>query len=177
MPRIYTGIGSRETPAPVLENIIKIAGNLAKQGWILRSGHAEGADKAFEYGCNLASGEKQIYLPWKGFNDSDSNLYLNFKEDRSGIQKLAMEIASSVIPWWGKLRFGVKLLHTRNVFQVLGWDLKSPTNLVVAWTPFGKEVGGTRTALILAKDYNIPIINLAIDNFDKVFNVLEFGDN
>jgi hypothetical protein len=162
MTKVYTGIGARNTPSPVLNKIIYIAKELASKNWILRSGGADGADTAFEDGCNLSKGEKQIYLPWKGFNKSDSNLYLNLA-NRAHMD--AFEIAKSIHPAWNKLKYGAKLLHTRNVFQILGWDLKSPTGMVVAWTSHGKEIGGTRTALVLARQYNIPIINLAVDEF------------
>jgi hypothetical protein len=165
MTKVYTGIGARNTPSPVLNKIIYIAKDLAQQGWILRSGGSDGADTAFEDGCNLSKGEKQIYLPWKGFNSNSSNLYLDLKDDEFGIQTQAWDIAASVHPAWNKLKHGVRLLHTRNVFQILGWDLKSPTGMVVAWTSHGKEIGGTRTGLVLAKQYNIPIINLAVDEF------------
>jgi predicted Rossmann fold nucleotide-binding protein DprA/Smf involved in DNA uptake len=51
--KIYCGIGSRQTPSMVLAKMIGIAQELAAKNWILRSGRAEGADKAFEHGCDL----------------------------------------------------------------------------------------------------------------------------
>jgi hypothetical protein len=143
--------------------MVEIAQELAAKDWILRSGAADGADKAFEDGCNLYKGEKQIYLPWKGFNGSNSNLYLDLKDP---MHMQAYNIASKIHPAWGKLSHAGRKLHTRNVFQILGWDLKSPTGMVIAWTPYGKEVGGTRTVLVLAKQHNVPIINLAVDKFN-----------
>ena len=71
----YAGIGSRSTPDNVLGIMEKLGIVLAKKGFILRSGGADGADKAFEKGCDLASGQKEIYLPWKGFNGNNSSLY------------------------------------------------------------------------------------------------------
>ena len=43
---IYAGIGSRETPTRVCEVFTEIASWLAGNGYILRSGHAQGADQA-----------------------------------------------------------------------------------------------------------------------------------
>jgi len=88
MKIFYTGIGSRKTPGPI-NDIIEFSplyrfyywGRiLATKGFILRSGHADGADLAFEKGCDTVNGKKEIYLPWKGFNGSDSKLYNLSKE-------------------------------------------------------------------------------------------------
>ena len=46
MSKIYTGIGSRETPEEVLKDMKKLGYILAENGWSLRSGHAPGADQA-----------------------------------------------------------------------------------------------------------------------------------
>jgi len=43
-----------------------------------------------------------------------------------------------------------KKLHGRNVKQVLGDDLKTPSDFLLCWTKEGKDVGGTRTAIVLA---------------------------
>lgn len=70
----YAGIGSRETPDDVIKMFENMASSLASKGFILRSGHADGADAAFERGCDRVGGAKEIYIPWKGFNDSKSSL-------------------------------------------------------------------------------------------------------
>ncbi len=46
------------------------------------------------------------------------------------------------------------------MLQVLGQDLATPSHLVIAWTPSGALSGGTTTALRLALEWAIPIINL-----------------
>jgi hypothetical protein len=154
----FCGIGARSTPPEILEQMKKIAEHLATCGWILRSGGADGADLAFEIGCDKVAGKKEIYLPWKGFNNSTSELY--------GVTDNACFIASTIHPVWNKLTYGAKKLHARNVYQVLGLDLDTPAKLVIAWTPNGKEVGGTTTAFKLAKQYKIRIINLAVEDFN-----------
>lgn len=53
----------------------KIGEILAKKNFILRSGGASGADSAFENGCDIQNGKKEIYLPWKNFNNNSSKLY------------------------------------------------------------------------------------------------------
>jgi hypothetical protein len=150
--KIYTGIGSRETPQSVLMTMKHLGQKAAMLGNMLRSGGANGADLAFERGCDMAEGQKEIYLPWKGFNNSTSQLYT--------IPDEAFDIASRIHPAWEKCSQGAKKLHARNILQVLGQDLKTPTGLVICWTKDGKDIGGTRTAIVLAREYNIKIWNL-----------------
>jgi len=159
--RIYAGVGSRETPEPIQKLMFKIAAILAKRGYILRSGAADGADKAFELGCVSAGGKKEIWLPWKGFNDyEDTGLYPNPGHFAKA------EVALS---HWAKLTQGAKRLHARNVGQVFGAHLEEPVDFVLCWTPDGAttrdqcttKTGGTATAIKLASDANIPVINIA----------------
>lgn len=158
----YTGIGSRKTPKNILASMEGIASSLAQDGYTLRSGAAEGADSAFEHGCDKFNGLKEIYLPWKEFNNSISDHYY--------ISEQAIEIASKIHPNWDSLSQGAQKLHARNCYQILGKDLKTSSLFVVCWTKGGLAVGGTRTAIILAQEYNIPVFNLATENFsiDKI---------
>ena len=72
MKAYYTGIGSRNIPDTYFNLIVVIAEYMAKQGYILRSGGADGSDTAFEIGCDKVNGKKEIYLPWKSFNKNKS---------------------------------------------------------------------------------------------------------
>jgi hypothetical protein len=152
MERIfYTGIGSRETPKPVLGFMTEIGMYFAKQGFVLRSGGSDGADKAFEEGCDLAKGIKEIYLPWKNFNNNDSIFYSPTKE--------AYAIAERYHPNWSACSDGGKALHARNTHQVLGANLQLPSLFVICWS---LQTGGTTQAIRVAKSHNIPVINLFI---------------
>lgn len=163
MSKIYCGIGSRATPPEVLSRIRAIAAGLASDGWMLRSGAADGADSAFEAGCDEAGGSKEIWLPWRGFNGSKSQHILS-ELSAEQIDR-AILIASSIHPAWHNCTFPVKHLHARNVLQVLGVDFNTPVDRVICWTPAGAAVGGTATALRLAQQHNIPITNLATDAY------------
>lgn len=55
----------------------------------------------------------------------------------------ALILASAVHPVWIKLSWGAQKLHARNCQQVLGADLNDPVDVLVCWTPNGKETGGT----------------------------------
>jgi hypothetical protein len=152
---IYTGIGSRKTPPHILKIMVKIGRILARKNYTLRSGGAEGADSAFEQGCALEKGKKEIFLPWKNFNKNNSNLYSPSNE--------AFVLAEKFHPAWSRCSNGAKLLHARNCHQILGLHLDLPTSFVVCWTT---QSGGTQQALRIAKHYNIKIYNL-IDKTQK----------
>ena len=118
----------------------------------MRSGGAEGSDKAFENGCDKVNGEKEIYLPWRGFNGSDSNLIVSNPK--------AFEIAEKYHPYWFNLKQGAQKLQARNSHQVLGQDLETLSSFIICWTKGGKKIGGTAQAIRIADDYNIPVFNM-----------------
>lgn len=152
--KYYAGIGSRETPPEIEPLIEESAGFLSRLGFILRSGGAPGADTMFEMNC---TGEMEIYLPWSKFNNNTSSLIID-SMDHEIVYK-AREIAKKYHQGWTYLSPAAKKLMTRNTFQVLGYDLKTPISFVVCWTQGGKIAGGTGQALRIAKDMNIPIFN------------------
>lgn len=143
----YTGIGSRKTPKTILKLFTEVAIYLSKQGYILRSGGAKGADQAFERGA----AKKEIYLPWRDFENNKSNLIVGHKK--------AFEIAEKYHPRWNSLSEGAKKLQARNSHQILGITLNKPSRFVICWTEYGIGNGGTGQAIRIAKDYNIPIFD------------------
>lgn len=156
----YAGIGSRKTPRIYIELFKRVGKYLASQGVILRSGGADGADKAFELGCDSVQGKKEIFLPWKGFNSSNSNLIVANKE--------AFELAKKYHPQWSILSQGAKRLQARNCHQVLGNNLNTPSSFIICWTEDGKGQGGTGQALRIARDYNIPYFDCGnYNNIDE----------
>jgi hypothetical protein len=159
--KYYAGIGSRETPDDIQTFMCLSARVLEKKGLILRSGGADGADKAFEDGVT-SQDMKEIYLPWVGFNNTPG-IFMG------SMMKEAEKIAREYHPNWSRCSFGAKQLLTRNTFQVLGKDLKTPSDFIICWTKDGKASGGTGQALRIAKDYDIPIFNL--HNKDTLKNV------
>lgn len=176
---IYTGIGSRDTPKSVLQCMFALALGLAKHGHTLRSGGAPGADTWFERGCDEGGGMKEIYLPWKNFQKNPSPLH--------GVSQAAIDIAEDV---WNKtrttefkyLKRPVKLLMGRNVYQIVGTTLDTPTDFVICWTPDGcidasdrrPKTGGTGQAIAHASNLGIPIFNLQREYaLDELMNFIE----
>ena len=153
----YAGIGSRNTPDQQRSRMADIAAGLAKQGWLLRSGAAPGADTAFEWGCDQVDGAKEIYLPWNNFARHSNGMTITPEQ-----WEAAQYLASLFHPAWAKCSPAARQLHARNGFQILGPDLNDPVNMVICWTPEGKMVGGTSQAMRIAQHFQIPILNLAM---------------
>lgn len=78
------------------------------------------------------------------------------------------DIASKVHPAWERCNEWARGMHSRNCHQILGYDLQSPVDAVICWTPKGNIQGGTRTALMIAMREGIPIFNLGCPDQDKV---------
>lgn len=149
--KTYAGVGSRRTPADILLQMTKIASFMESQGYILHSGRADGADKAFEDGVSDRA-MKKIFLPWRLFNRSYSNLYLITEE--------AMRLAEKFHPFWEALSHPGKQLMARNGYQVLGESLNDPVDMLICYTTDGKASGGTGQAIRIAQHYKIPIFNM-----------------
>jgi hypothetical protein len=165
----YTGIGSRETPKAVLAQMRHLAGVLAERGWILRSGGAPGADTAFEEGA--PENRRRIYIPWNGFSDRTHNKAGSVDPAKivsKEIYEKARSIAARHHPGWANLKEPVRKLMTRNVFQVLGDDLATPSKFVWCWAPNpqlkdGKIVdvnGGTGLAVRVAEEFGVAVYHL-----------------
>jgi len=133
----YAGIGSRKTPEDTLEFMTRLARILSRQGYILRSGGAEGADTAFANGAE----KKEIFRP----KDATPE---------------AIKIAMDIHPAPQHCNDYVRKLHGRNVQIILGKDLDKPVEFVLCWTPGGKTIGGTGLGIRLADREGITIYNI-----------------
>lgn len=167
--RFYTGIGSRKTPPAMINVLTQFGAQLAKRGFVLRSGGAAGADSAFEKGARISQGKHEIFLPWKEFNNNASELYY--------IPAKAYELAREIHPAGKSLKGGPLHLHARNMLQVLGRnageeslfsDNYPKSEFLICWTEDGAqresectfETGGTASAIRLASKLNVPVFNL-----------------
>lgn len=142
----------------------QLAGWLDEAGWTLRSGHAPGADRAFEDG---AAHNAEVYLPWPSFERSEP-LEAKLIKDRPA--PWAYPIAADLHPAWDKLSRGARSLHARNVHQVLGPTPEAPVSrFVLCWTPDAGEIGGTGQAMRIARGFSVPVYNLADhETFDRI---------
>ena len=143
--KIYAGIGSRKTPKDIIEIMEEIGASLARREWLLRSGGADGADSAFEKGCDVAESNKEI------FRSNDAEPWA-FEEAKKHIPKNR--------PPFNTWKPYVQGLIARNMMQILGKNGDEPVRLVICWTPATKDGGGTGYALRCALSHDIPVYNL-----------------
>jgi hypothetical protein len=156
MEHYYTGIGSRKTPPDILSLMTRVSTHLDSLGKVLRSGGAKGADEAFLQG---ASSPAQLYLPYQGFN-GHQGIVIQDQE----ILWSATEIAAQIHETWATYDDFARKAHLRSVFQILGGDLKNPSDFLIFWAVTDRDgniEGGTRTAVALAHEHSIPSYNLA----------------
>lgn len=159
----YCGVGSRSTPSYILTYMRRIAKRLEHQLFTLYTGGADGADTAFLAGTQIY----KVFMPSHIHNQRISNR-LDFIDcsDFPNWEE-AVQTVYKYHPNPSTLNnFGISLM-ARNAYCVLGEDLKSPVDFVLCWTPNGRDIGGTSQALRIARDYNIPIFNLAFDQILK----------
>ncbi len=156
MEKFYAGIGSRETPADIIEVMYALAAELAVQGYVLRSGGASGADTAFEQGCDSVRGDKRIYLPWATRNGRK----IEPPQVQAGSEPEAYALAARHHPAWGNCSPGAQALHARNSHIVLGRDLQHPALFVLCWTQGASGRGGTGQGIRIAKARGIPVYDL-----------------
>lgn len=181
----YAGIGSRQTPEDIQDIMYEWALTHADKH-VLRSGHAEGADLAFEQGVlqhlqDHGTGIAEIYYPWPSFNEGRPIGYnIRIEPARVSPSADAMEMAARYHPSWKYLRYGAKKLMARNCHQVLGMNLDDPVEYVICWTPDGSldgkgpKCGGTGQALRMAHDLGIKVYNLQReDHFDEIVGRLD----
>lgn len=192
--KFYTGIGSRETPPEILEQMQAVAYRLAHQGFTLRSGRAKGADAAFqrgaydyakaldEEGVKVVSEKMKniarIYVPWEKFC-LENKLHPKWLRNVAIVEKNAPDFYAKAIDTlktvmnqdhFNACSTGAKRLHVRNTFQILGDLLDKPSEVLLYWAPMnadGTPKGGTRTAVMLARLHKVPTINMAEPDWEK----------
>lgn len=166
----YAGIGSRETPLEILDLMFRIANYLERHNYLLRSGGADGADRAF-YSAIEDKSHAEIFVPWEGYNGF---------HDICPVEEKHYAAARTVHPIFDKLKQGAQKLHARNSQIILGANIDDPVDFVVCWTKGGEETraqvssktGGTGVGISLASEEDIPVFNLA--NHDAIDRLIHF---
>ena len=150
----YAGIGARATPTGALSDMTVMAGWLARTGWHLSSGGADGADTAFAGGA--PAGQRTVWLPWRGYNGHRGP---DCRVLSAAELSACIEIAAPLHPAWERCSPAVRKLHARNA-AVLGLTLDRPVDAVVCWSAGGRDEGGTGMAIRIAEAHSIPVFNL-----------------
>ena len=152
---VYAGIGARATPASALADMTVMSGWLARTGWHLSTGGADGADSAFAAGA--PAGQRTIWLPWRGYNGHRGP---DCRVLSAAAMAACIEIAAPLHPAWEQCSPAVRKLHARNAALLLSNTLDSPVYACVAWTADGRFEGGTGMSLRIAEAHGIPVFNL-----------------
>lgn len=165
---IIAGVGSRETPSAILTEMTLIGAWCRSQKIWVRSGHAPGADQAFELGAQ----EYCIaYIPWEGFERGfKTRARMRVPEAWGTLQSHA----AGFHPAWSRLSDPVRRLMGRNSAQVLGERLDTPVQALVAWTKDGGPTGGTGQALRIAAALKIPVLNMYHERFNTAQKVTDY---
>jgi hypothetical protein len=174
---VIAGIGSRKTPFHILSEMREIGAWCRESSIWVRSGHAEGADYAFEEGAQ----EYCIaYLPWTGFNNKLARTKAHFCLPLEQMFSQYSKLIKKYHPASDKLSSGALKLMKRNCCQVLGNKLDSPVFAVICWTPqslssmgMPEWKGGTGFACRMAFDYTIPILNMYEEKWNNAENVIK----
>ena len=187
-----TVIGSRETPLPAQDSITNFSAAVQHNSGVVRSGGAPGADNACERGITNPRA-KQIFLPFSNFNGVKNGVGIYVLDHlHSRHQHAAQEIASRFHPNWAAVlnkSAAVKLM-TRNVFQILGPELKVPSDIVVMWAKSTRfsiakkdpqnriydVPGGTGLAVRLAYHLEIPILHVDLPEHQRIMEAYCQGD-
>ena len=176
--KCYTMIGSRSTPERSKRQMRRLSKLLCEKGYTGRSGGADGADEQLELGykgflesITEPKGDHshlmEVYLPWAGFNGRRSNTPCYYVAERFSNYRKAVVMASEVHPAWSKCSNGARALHSRNIYQLLGKDLETPSDFVICYAKPKNEnpdcqlvQGGTATAVKLGLDIGVIVFNL-----------------
>jgi hypothetical protein len=141
--KVYTGIGSPNTPADVLVLMERTARALSASGWTLRTRDQRGADKAFLNGCHagqLDHPRVEIYFP----DPHGAHLQPTLERPTPAAFEIAMRYHSR----WASIDRTSQARHARSVHEVLGCDCRreDAARMIVCWTPDGSLDGQSRAA-------------------------------
>ena len=146
---IFTGIGSRVIPGNIFNLLCNIGLNLNTDNWICRTGTARGSDAAFRTSYETKPTNLEVYAP----EDILNNKY--------GNADLAKSIVRNYHPCYDRIQCAFsQALLARNVYQILGSDLNTPSEIVFCYTENGLVQGGSAIVLKIAQHYGIPVVNL-----------------
>jgi len=173
--KFITAVGAREAPRVILTLMHLLAFHYYRKGYRYRTGNAAGSDYAhqlgaYDYARTTAGYLKlnptviDVYLPKAKFNlHHDLSLARTVNIEDHPLKQACYDLVKQVHPAYSKLDGFGRNAHARNALQVLGDNLDLPSMGVLCWAPIDGDsvLGGTRTAVEIARLYGIKIANLA----------------
>lgn len=174
----FTLVGNRDAPVEAVQRGTHIALKLIEMGFKGRSGGADGMDSCLTRAVSiLRQPDNEIYIPkqpFKGLRHGDlgrtvidASQLANYDEARA--------IAEQLVPHWHNCDDFSRAAHTRNVYEVLGVDLATPSKFLVCYAKtnsLGVVVGGTASAVQLALQLQIPVFNFYVEECGEALMTL-----
>ena len=181
---IFTIIGNRDAPEYERVKYLPVVRSLLLAGHTGRSGGAEGMDAVLTEVVEelLKEGHSEIkaeiYLPkayFKGLADGDLEGRVTSVLEYANREE-ANKLASEVHPAWHYCDDYSRGAHIRNMYEVLGKELDTPSDFVLTFAKTTRKeviLGGTATAAELAIKHEIPIFNGYIKPFEEIYEFLK----
>jgi hypothetical protein len=159
----YVITGNDEAPQEVLDRMVAIVKDLEKAGYTLRNGGMKGPEDITE----KAATNKEVHLPWKGFDNKDSKFTFTSNH--------AKDLAKQFHPAFDGVKPVVQTFLAKNVRMIMGKDLKSPALFLITWSMDGAETmaeksiktGTTGHSVAIACALRIPVFNLQKPDAEK----------
>ena len=159
--RPYAGIGNPKAPPNIVAQCKELGHYLSEREFTLRTG---GGKTEVEEAFEDTTENKELFLPWKKFNDKESKIC---HYDQS-----VADIAKRLQPGYEGLEFWRQSFFNRTVGLMLGKNGKSPVRLLICWSQDGVEHAKDRTsstgfigiAISAAGLLRIPVFNLKNEN-------------
>jgi hypothetical protein len=177
----FACFGSRETPGEVLTIMRRLGKAITSLGGQVASGHALGADWAFESGAYGGNPAKMLVcLPWRKYNQSKVELYLHpeatvtvLTEQDDPTKEGYLKEAAKHHPAWNLCSPGAKLLHGRNI--LIGEGAKFGFCYL---NPAKRGGGGSGQCWRYLGSLNVPVVDLSqpgmVKAWGKILDAIGF---
>lgn len=124
----YAVASNKNTPPEIIQQFVELAKWLETKGFVVRvDGDKDGVSQAVED----AVSKKEVILPWKGFNEKESEFCWS--------NEASQHIAKKYSPVYESIPDGVKKFLHRNARLIMGDKMRSPVSFLIAWSDDGCE--------------------------------------
>ena len=168
----YAVVSNKDIPPEAIQVYERIAKRLNDMGYTVRTGTLEGLESKAE----MLPVRKELLLPWKGFNEKESQ-FTSSTPLIKGIAKKYMKAGN-----WDELKPAMQGFLQKNARLVTGHYGNSPAKFVICWSQDQAEsqnqvtfnTGNIAHALTIAAAWHVPVFNLARPDAEaRLFNFLQ----
>lgn len=173
-PYIPVGVYvEKDFPQEVKTSLYNIASKLIQKKYTVR---VHGGDKEFiDKVATLSDKFVEVYLPWRGFNESDSKHTFNTATSK--------EIARTNFLGWEKIPDSVKAILASQVRLVFGDKNNSIILCLITWSKDGasrsaevtKDTGRSGFIIKVAATYSFPVVNISKESsgseIERIFGI------